>query len=59
MRTWLSYAPPVTVNVNYSCLEALSTTLWGVCGALRVPGVVKVQREAPGVVALSKTLNFL
>lgn len=31
MRTWFSYAPPVTVNVNYSCLEASSTACCGFC----------------------------
>lgn len=29
VRTWLSHAPPVTVNVNYSCLGASSTERGG------------------------------
>lgn len=47
-----------TIHVSKHYL-ALALASEGVCGALRVPGVVRVQQEAPrGLFLFLKTLDF-
>lgn len=55
-RTWLSYASTDTVNVNYSCLEALSTACSRIMGCLWCSSGAGASQSSP---TASKTPDFL